>query len=53
MPLNWRMAMEREFAELKEKLLWLRCLEEAGVDNWQGIEYAQELYLERTNKNAD
>ena len=26
---------------------WLYCLEEAGVDNWSGIEYAQELREDR------
>lgn len=29
------------------KLLWLECLEEAGVDNWEGISYAYELCRQR------
>ena len=31
---------------LRERDDWLSCLEAAGVDNWTGIEYAQELFLE-------
>ena len=23
---------------------WLQCLEGAGVDNWDGIDYAKEMY---------
>lgn len=33
-----------EYAEMKEELRWLQCLEEAGVDNWDGYDYALELY---------
>ena len=29
--------------ELKDSALWLECLETAGVDNWEGMEYASEL----------
>jgi len=29
--------------ELQESQDWLDCLESAGVDNWCGYEYAQEL----------
>ena len=36
-----------EFVEvLKEadkSIEWLNCLEAAGVDNWEGCEYAQEM----------
>jgi len=31
-----------------QQLLWLACLEEAGVDNWGGYDYARQLYKERT-----
>lgn len=31
----------------EKDLLWLQCLEEAGVDNWSGIDYAKDLYNER------
>ena len=30
----------------EKDLLWLQCLEDAGVDNWSGIDYAKELYNE-------
>jgi hypothetical protein len=30
-------------AEAAEDLTWLRCLEAAGVDNWEGIETAIEM----------
>lgn len=26
---------------------WLECLEEAGVDNWRGIDFAVQIYCER------
>ena len=29
---------------LEDDRIWLGCLESAGVDNWGGFEYAQELY---------
>jgi hypothetical protein len=25
---------------------WLECLEAAGVDNWDGYEYARQIYRE-------
>ena len=34
----------KEYAELQDQMLWLECLEGVGVDNWDGIEYAQEEY---------
>ena len=34
---------EEEYKELLERDKWLTCLEIAGVDNWDGIDYAQEL----------
>ena len=38
-------------ARLEEKhgdLLFLQCLEEAGVDNWDGYGYAQDIFEERS-----
>lgn len=32
--------------ELLKRLSWLNALEDAGVDNWEGISYAYELYEE-------
>lgn len=40
---------KKEYESLKEDARWLQCLENAGVDNWQGIDYAYELKRE-TNK---
>lgn len=33
-----------EYRNLKEESLMLRCLENAGVDNWDGYSYAYEEY---------
>ncbi len=33
----------REYIILKDRSDWLQCLQNAGVDNWQGIDYAHEL----------
>ena len=35
---------KEEYKSLLEDRVWLRCLEDAGVDNWQGYDYAGELY---------
>ncbi len=31
------------YARLLKRDAWLSCLEGAGVDNWDGYDYAQEL----------
>lgn len=36
--------------KLEERDLWLSALENAGVDNWEGYEYAQELMEEWDNE---
>ena len=37
--------VDRErYEELLEKEMWLEALETAGVDNWDGLDYAQEIY---------
>ena len=33
-----------ELAELREDSKFLDCLRAAGVDNWDGYDYAQEIY---------
>lgn len=33
----------KEYLSLLEDATWLRCLESAGVDNWDGIDFAKEL----------
>jgi len=40
---------KQEYERLKEDSFWLGCLEAAGVDNWQGIDYAIDLREEREN----
>lgn len=37
---------KKEYESLKEDALWLRYLKRAGVDNWQGIDYAYDLKRE-------
>jgi phosphoglycerate dehydrogenase-like enzyme len=44
MALKFRKELEESLAEDAEKLRWLQCLEGAGVDNWDGIDYADELF---------
>jgi hypothetical protein len=36
-----------ELQELKNRSRWLSCLEAAGVDNWEGIQYAHEMMQEQ------
>jgi hypothetical protein len=38
-----------EYKFLKKSAEWLTCLENAGVDNWDGIDYASELLEELNN----
>ena len=33
-----------EYVSLKEDAAWLQALENAGVDNWSGIDFARELF---------
>jgi hypothetical protein len=40
---------KREYNGLREAARWLQALEDAGVDNWDGISFAQEL-LEDNNQ---
>lgn len=35
-----------EYDERLERDAWLSCLEAAGVDNWEGWDYAREMYRE-------
>ena len=37
---------EREYAELQEDSAFLNCLRNAGVDNWEGYEFALEEFHE-------
>lgn len=53
--LMWYNLLEREFQslyitieKLEKRNLWLTCLEQAGVDNWEGMDVAHEI-LEENN----
>jgi len=37
---------QKEYAELVKDSNFLACLEDAGVDNWSGYDYAREAYQE-------
>jgi hypothetical protein len=41
---------EKDKKYILDRLFFLQCLEEAGVDNWQGMDYAGELYWNEKNK---
>jgi hypothetical protein len=38
-----RTLTKEEWDDIKEQLDWLDALENAGVDNWEGIDFAREL----------
>ncbi len=38
--------LKSEYEDMRMSLDWLACLENAGVDNWSGYEYALELRKE-------
>lgn len=40
---------KKEYDDLKDKAQWLRCLQRAGVDNWDGFDDA----LERLNAEIE
>ena len=37
---------KKEYDSLKEDRDWRTCVENAGVDNWSGYEYAMEEFWE-------
>jgi len=41
---------KREYEQLLKDQLWLQCLEEAGVDNWQGFDEARNIWREYENQ---
>ena len=43
----------KEYNRLKDQVSWLECLEDAGVDNWQGIEDAVDIHRERFGFGED
>ena len=40
------------YDELCQESLWLSCLEAAGVDNWDGFDYALEIMDEKREKES-
>lgn len=40
---------KEEYESLKEDARWLQCLENAGVDNWEGYDFARELLNEEND----
>ena len=42
-----------EYNRLVEDQMWLRCLQNAGVDNWEGISYAYELKQELDEEETE
>lgn len=38
--------LESEVDDMREDVTFLRCLENAGVDNWDGIDYARDEFSE-------
>lgn len=36
-----------EYDHLLENSLWLACLEDTGVDNWDGYDFARELFHDK------
>ena len=42
---------KKEYESLKEDSRWLQCIENAGVDNWPGIEFAYDLKREMEAEN--
>jgi len=38
--------LKDEYDELMAERKFLRCLNDAGVDNWEGYEHAQEMYFD-------
>ena len=39
---------KEEYENLQDSQKWLTALEVSGVDNWDGIDYAYEIYNEMT-----
>lgn len=38
---------------MEKELRWLYCLEAAGVDNWQGIDYAYDMRRAEEGEDED
>jgi PHD/YefM family antitoxin component YafN of YafNO toxin-antitoxin module len=40
---------KKKYESLKEDARWLQCPENAGVDRWEGYDYARELLNEEND----
>lgn len=45
--------LEADVNEAEEDVVFLRCLENAGVDNWDGYDYAREEFNEIWDDNDE
>lgn len=48
-----RTLLENYISEAESSALWLECLEGAGVDNWSGFDYAQDMFSENSHESDD
>ena len=44
---------KEEYARLLEDSHFLQCLEDAGVDNWDGYSFSREMYNSEKNLEDD
>jgi hypothetical protein len=44
---------KKEYESLLEDAKWLRALENAGVDNWEGYDFARDLYNEDEDEDEE
>ena len=44
---------KEEYEELLESQKWLDALENAGVDNWSGIDYAKDLFNDEDEEEEE
>ena len=43
---------KKTFEKWQEEIEWLNCLRAAGVDNWDGLDYARELFGGEQKRNV-
>ena len=47
--MDYQIIIDKElYDSMVDDCMWLTCLEAAGVDNWEGVEYANEFYDKHT-----
>lgn len=44
---------KKEYNDLCDRVAWLACLEEAGVDNWEGFDEARKIWNEEYESEED